>query len=679
MARFRIQPGQELSYTGNTWRIDRQLPDGQWQLQELATGRIEQIAHDRLLSDYAAGRMHFLTDEKPSGHIHNHGDAVQRRAMGPDDETLSEQGVEQVRARYTYVSELLADPNFRKTGHWMAPRIRKIWQRIRAPHPNGPPHSTTVMRWINRYQEAGGDARALAHFWKRKPHQKSDTHSRVTELLEQAIDELYLTRERRSMNDTLERARLYIDRENEQRDPHYQLRYPTKYQLRRALDERPAYDVYSARYGDQAARRQFRAVTGSLSTTRCLEAAGIDHTEFNAVALDDFLGVPLGRPTLAVCEDEFSRAPLGFYLGFEPEGSVSLAACLKHALMPKTELHEHYPQVASDWPCYGVMETLVVDQDLSNHSHMLEQACLSIGSTLHFAPRKTPWFKGKIERFIRSINENTAQTVPGTTYANIFEKGDYDPTKNAAVTLSTLRHIVAVWLVDIYLRSHHSALGCSPLEKWRAGLGNMPPPLAANPQTLDAFFTRPVQRKLDHRGVVYDGIVYNSPELHALRTQHGPTLRVTVLVDDGDVSRIYVVDPKTQTRIEVPALDQQYVRGLSRWSHQAIKRFAREEHGDAGDKALREARARIDSMIEHEARNTKKGLSKRVGRYLDGAEQSGDSTTDRRSASTFYESAVAAGSDERPNVADPAPEDDVFQTTDDDDLDAIVEPRHPNG
>src|SRR5271166_3600311 len=64
-----------------------------------------------------------------------------------------------------------------------------------------------------------------------------------------------------------------------------------------------------------------------------------------------------------------------------------------------------YPDIRSDWPAYGVMRELVLDNGPEFHSDSLEQVCLFNGIEMHYAPRKTPWFKGKIERFFGTVNE----------------------------------------------------------------------------------------------------------------------------------------------------------------------------------------------------------------------------------------------------------------------------------
>jgi putative transposase len=48
-------------------------------------------------------------------------------------------------------------------------------------------------------------------------------------------------------------------------------------------------------------------------------------------------------------------------------------------------------------------------------------------------------YKAKIERFLRTLSQEVAHGTPGTTFSNIFERGDYNPEKYAVSRLSILK------------------------------------------------------------------------------------------------------------------------------------------------------------------------------------------------------------------------------------------------
>src|SRR5258708_3977252 len=170
-----------------------------------------------------------------------------------------------------------------------------------------------------------------------------------------------------------------------------------------------AFDIYAARFGRQAALTKFRSVKGHRITLAALERAEIDHTPLDLFVIDDYNLLPLGRPYITACIDDFTRCILGLYIGFVPPSYQSVALCLKHAFLPKISLKEDYPRIQNDWPFFGVMRELVVDQATEFHSEALEQACLQLGAEIHYAQRKTGWFKAKINSFLATSNAHSPQ------------------------------------------------------------------------------------------------------------------------------------------------------------------------------------------------------------------------------------------------------------------------------
>lgn len=66
--------------------------------------------------------------------------------------------------------------------------------------------------------------------------------------------------------------------------------------------------------------------------------------------------------------------------------------------------------------------------------------------------------------------------LPGTTFANVAAKGDYDAEGQACMTLSDFER----WFTleaGVYHNSIHSALGVPPLLAWAEGMNSRPEPL----------------------------------------------------------------------------------------------------------------------------------------------------------------------------------------------------------
>jgi len=154
------------------------------------------------------------------------------------------------------------------------------------------------------------------------------------------------------------------------------------------IGEVPAFDRCLAREGRTVAVRRFRSVLGHRITDAPLQRAEIDHTLMDLMVVDDDSGLPLGRPVLTACIDDYSRCVLGINIGFEPASFLTVARCLKHAFMPKSNLKAQYPEVLNDWEAHGVMCELSMDNGPEFHSISLEEGCYSLGIEIHYSPRK---------------------------------------------------------------------------------------------------------------------------------------------------------------------------------------------------------------------------------------------------------------------------------------------------
>ncbi len=261
------------------------------------------------------------------------------------------------------------------------------------------------------------------------------------------------------------------------------------------------------------------------------------------------------------------------------------------------------------------MQELVVDNGVEFHSVSLENACLSLGTEIHYCERKTPWHKGKVERFIKTLNNAVSHGTPGTTFSNILEKGDYDPSKHAVVRLSKIQEIVRKWIVDVYHQRPHRAIGVPPELDWTSSIRDEDILLPDDPAVLDAILGRTETRKLTHKGIELDCLLYNSPELSDLRRRYGEKLEVELRIDDSNIGEIIVVCPKTGDLYRVPSLQADYATGLSRWQHAVCKSYSRRKFKKSNWESWLKAKHDIVEMVREEFLTTGKGTRSRAARF----------------------------------------------------------------
>lgn len=605
-------PGQALELDGKRYVLDRLVDEHTWQLECMGTGRYRTELREDLLALYADRRLRFIVPAPAHAKCGSAPSGKERQIAALD--LLPSRIQAATKTRYAYVMAVKKARPSHLTRAALAPIIQEVWSKLHAPP--RPPHWTTVFRWYKRFSAAGEDVRALVDRDIKKGNKTLRYPESVVEIVRQAVSSVYLTRESPTMEDTLAHAKALVLRENRLRPVDDPLPLPTRSLIRAAINAIPAFDRALAREGRDAATRRFRKVLQNMITTAPLERTEIDHTKANVMVIDDETSLPLGRPWVTACLDIKTRCVLGVHVGFEPPSFASVSQCLRHALLPKSHLHEQFPSIKHDWEPYGRMQTLVVDNGLEFHGSGLEALCYSLGITVLYAPRKKSWFKGSIERFLGTLNRKISHGVPGTTFANIFERGDYDATKHAVIKLSTFREMLHKWIVDVYHFEVHKTLGRPPITEWKENIERIDLFLPADVDDLDALLGDIVERTVSHKGIEFDCLQYNSKELQELRRRYGDTFKAPVRYNPMDLSCVYVIDPETNRPVCAPALRSDYASGLTKYQHAICKRYSRERL-DRGDiEALIEAKEDIRELIARDFSDKRTKTRSRAKRFL---------------------------------------------------------------
>lgn len=599
-----LKQGTRVQINDATYVLLRKFEDESWQLEDIRSKRIVEFSSNQLHSHYIHGDLKFVSDSD---------NAFNRNLSGLKQKTISALSTEQLDAAKIRRIYALAIQNLPSSEGPIKAAVKEVWDKLKIPE--APPHWSTVFRWKTRLLNAGNDFHALTENRHTQGNRKSRYPDEVINLVEQAIHNVYLTLERQTIQDTLERAVTLVMAENKLRPDSMQLPWPTRRLVKRMIDAIPAFDRYAARHGRTAATKRFRAVLAHRTTQAPLERAEIDHTPLDLMVIDDDSGLPLGRPYLTVCIDDYTRCILGLYISFEPPSHFTVSRCLKMAFLPKTELLKQYPAIQNVWDAHGVMRDLVVDNGQEFHSASLENVCYSLGIEIHYSARKTPWFKGKIERFQGTLNRAIAHGTPGTTFSNIFDKEEYDPSKQAILRYSTLKEIVYTWVADVYHQKVHRTIGAPPSVFWARSISPEDILVPDNPGQLDFMLGRSEQRILTHKGIELYGLNYNSPELTILRRKLGDTLGVEIRVDTADLGHIVVLSPDKSQTFKVPALRFDYTNGLSEWQHRVCKRFVAREMNAFSPTAWLEAKARIRELVDAEFMHKKQKSRTKIARF----------------------------------------------------------------
>lgn len=359
----------------------------------------------------------------------------------------------------------------------------------------------------------------------------------VDTVIDDAIRTVYMTQQRPRVSDLVTEIR--------RRCHAAQLNPPGRKAVRARLLAKPQSEMIARRLGRKAARDRFGPVVGSLEPKWPLSLVQIDHTLVDVIVVDSATRAPIRRPWLTLAIDVYSRCVVGFHLSLEPPSATSVALCVAHAALSKLPwLSER--KIEAEWGMEGLIEHLHLDNAKEFHSEALRRGCEQYGIGIEYRPVRTPHYGGHIERLIGTMM-GKVHLLPGTTFSDVGDKGDYDSEKHAAVTLDELERWLVHAITGVYHREVHRALGTTPLAAWERGisgdaisLGRGKPIAVSDPHRFLIDFL-PIERRLIRReGISLHSVSYWSD---VLRAWVGVPEKMIVRYDPRNLSRIYLLGP----------------------------------------------------------------------------------------------------------------------------------------
>ncbi|MDB9323931.1 Mu transposase C-terminal domain-containing protein [Nodularia spumigena] len=663
MTRVRFQAGMHLWLHKHEYIIQERTGN-KFKLLEESTGQINYLSEKELVKYFFTGELTFQKTAEPEAF--NHYQAV-------DFSEIPESLKAEAQRKEKYVLTVLEEGLSTYTSSSLTPIIEKVAQNIEDKHP---PSHITLYRWLKDYLPSGGDIRSLIPRHQGKGNFKPKITAEVYQIIKEVITEVYLTPERPSIASIYDVVICRIIAENNLRKSQRQaaLKIPHRTTIYRQIQQLDPIEKAVGRYGKRTASLMYDPVKEGPRPSRPLEKVEIDHTLLPFFVVDTDTRMPIGTPSLTSAVDKYSGVIVGYYLSFEPFSSLSVMQCLLHAIHPKDYVKNKFPSVKKDWNVYGLMEIVVVDNGKEFYSKHFQDACQQLGISIQYTPPYMPWYKSSVERTFSSYNTQLLQGQPGTLFKEFITQYDYDPKKNAVVSLEALQEMIHIFIVDIHNQSSHAHF-CTPrAEIWSKGIAEHPPTLPPSLQELRVLVGAVEKRVISRRGVELYGLYYHSSELTRLRSNYEredmrrrgglrPREKATIKYDPTDLSKIYVLDPTSHQFIVVPAMNQEYTQGLTLWQHKVIKNLAAIEAKRVDIVALALAKQKIQEIVEREWQKSYKGKTRKsmarwlgIGRDdlkvdectydnedLSSQYQESSITTDRELASLFNDSREMTG------------------------------------
>jgi putative transposase len=590
MAGFSLHKNMIFDWQGAEYRIDRIQPNGDLLLERLSDGCLSVVSRESLLAEYREGNISARKVESSST------TALVPTFSKPLDE-LAEHVQAKVVRRKQYLEKILTygDPVFTKA--YLKPLINQIAAEIGDANPPG---VTTVYRWYRRYKFSDDPRAIIPRTDLCGPQQVRQT-DRILQLVEEALTEAFKASPQASCSNVYTRLLGKIDIENQRRLGGEPIKPPSLRTLYRLIERTEAYELATLKEGKAAADRRFRISKAGMKTTRILERVEMDHTPLDLFLIDERTWLPLGRPTLTVAIDHYSRMLLGYYLSFESPSTAAVMGALRHAILPKKLTAEVITNLktVNRCPCYGRPEVLVLDNGLEFLGNTLESVAFDLGIRLQFCPKRTPRFKGVVERYLKTVNYFFAHQLPGTSFAKFYQRGDYDPQKAALLTFAEFKQIFEKWVLDVYAQDKHRGVGVTPWARWQQGIAHYEPVL---PEDLRSFQRRiglVDERSLRHDGILLHGNYYNGEEVGPILRAYGEGVKVRLVYDPEDLGEIQVWGPDDVDPVSVKAVDYEFAHGLTHNQNKYIRKQLREQGDATVDRAaLERARLELAQAIE---------------------------------------------------------------------------------
>ncbi|MDT4289527.1 DDE-type integrase/transposase/recombinase [Methylomonas sp. MO1] len=610
MAGFALHKNRVFDWDGTAYRIDRIQPNGDLLLESTNDGHFSVISREQLLAEYGAGNISAKTVEAASATT-----SLVPSFSRPLDE-LSEGLRNVVKRRKHYLESILDHgvPIF--TPAYLKPLIEQAAVEV---GDLTPPGVTTVYRWYRRFNSTN-DTRAIIPRIDLRGPKALRQNDRILQLVAEALEEAFKASPQATCRNVYTRLLGKIDIENQRTLGGEPIKPPSLRTLYRLVKRAEAYELVVLKEGKASADRRFRIGKAGVKTSRILERVEIDHTPLDLFLVDERTWLPLGRPTLTVIIDHYSRMLLGYYLSFDSPSTAAVMGALRHAILPKKLADGVIAnlKIANTWPCYGLPEVMVVDNGLEFHSNDLESVAYDLGIRIQYCPKHAPRFKGVVERYLKTINYFFAHQLPGTSFAKYYLRGDYDPQKAALLTFAEFKQIFEKWVVDIYAQDEHRGLGkTTPWARWQESIAHYEPTLPDDLRTLQRRIGLVAERSLRRDGISLHGIRYSGDELGPILRGFGEGVKVRLVYDSEDLGEIQVWGPNDAEPVTVKAIDYAFAHGLTVKQNDFIRQYLREQGAAVIDKAaLERARYELAQAVEELMTNRKHRARRRSAALL---------------------------------------------------------------
>ncbi len=432
-------------------------------------------------------------------------------------------------------------------------------------------HPATIYRWIKEYKENGETLLALI---PKRSNQGGKGKSRLDPQTE-AIINYYIEKEYLNKQKIpVKHLHLLINNELKKQNLNT-ISYATLLRRINDIDER---FKYKKREGRIKFLNNLKPSGNSYEPQFPLEVIQIDHTPLDIQVVDETYRKPIGRPYITLAIDVATRMIYGFYLSLDAPSFYSVGQTIFMGISSK-EFYLKSLGIEGVWPIQGLPNTIHTDNAAEFRGSNLEKFCSIFNINLMFRPKGQPFYGGHVERAIRTLNSHIHR-LPGSTFSNPTERGEYNSEKKAVFTLKELEKYIAEWIVNIYHKSPHKGInGKTPLQIFEEKISSpdFPGMRLLTPQELKLAKISLLpgeSRTIQKTGVSLFNITYYDDILVPFIKPTAPNKKKESYLfryDPKDLSKIYFYHPELKEYFEIPYRNLSHP-SISKWELEVAKK-----------------------------------------------------------------------------------------------------------
>lgn len=507
------------------------------------------------------------------------------------DEFIDKKNIRLRECRLKIVERILDEAqNYSSRSGENARIIKKIVKEISSEFGMRPRSFSTVAKWVKKFIESNYNPNSLLPSYKLRSSKFKD---QVELLIEEKIEKSLISNKRVVKKVLAEEILMELEETLESGV------LPSRRTIMRRIDASDPSKHLQNVHGVRQARKLSIAAGQSKNSFRALELVQADGNHLDILLTDEATGEVLSHVYLTLFIDLHTRCILAFHLTHSPFSGYTFLESFKGALNEENGLPG------------GKIQRLLVDNGSDYISESAKNICNLTKTEIEVAPPRGPNLKAQIERFFRTHNQQFIHQLPGTTFSNPQQKGEYNSEKFACLDIKTMREGIHKF-ITIYHNSYHLGMNSTPIEMWeRAKKRNRI--YSYDSKTVNTFAKLTVLRTINKGRIYFEGLRWYS---HALRTlelkmqQTHTKQKVQVFIDESDVSRIAVKDPFSDALIQADNVRPHYTTELSLFEHRYITKKQKleksESNGLSDTEALRQRIKLRDELWSQLDRNSRK-------------------------------------------------------------------------